>query len=110
MFFDMKDAYKRGEVVISYCLTEIMVADGLTKALGPLRFKLMQDLIGLQAPTETSAQDSSDLPSLREVLTYSSASSNWATLTLYSSNALPIFLSTRQNICTLAIFKRFLTC
>jgi hypothetical protein len=47
MFFDMKDAHRRGEVVISYCPTETMVADGLTKALGRLRFQKMQGLIGL---------------------------------------------------------------
>lgn len=41
MFFDMKDAHKRGEVVMGYCPTEVMAADGLTKALGSLRFRLL---------------------------------------------------------------------
>ncbi|KAF4143587.1 putative reverse transcriptase Ty1/copia-type domain-containing protein [Phytophthora infestans] len=48
MFFDMKDAFKRGEVVITYCPTEEMVADFLTKALNRLRLKKMLELIGLQ--------------------------------------------------------------
>ncbi|KAE8976566.1 hypothetical protein PR003_g25338 [Phytophthora rubi] len=47
MFFDVKDAHKRGEIAIKYFPTEIMLADGLTKALGSQRFKLMQGLIGL---------------------------------------------------------------
>ncbi|KAE8980533.1 hypothetical protein PF010_g19961 [Phytophthora fragariae] len=47
MFFDVKDAHKRGEIAIKYCPTEIMLADGLTNALGSQRFKLMQRLIGL---------------------------------------------------------------
>ncbi|KAE8999688.1 hypothetical protein PR002_g18388 [Phytophthora rubi] len=49
MFFDMKDAHKRGEVNIGYCPTEIMTADGLTKALGRQRFNLLQGLVGLRS-------------------------------------------------------------
>ncbi|KAG4063290.1 hypothetical protein PC123_g1910 [Phytophthora cactorum] len=47
-FFSIRDAVISGALQLTYCPTTIMLADGLTKALGTTRFQELRTAIGIQ--------------------------------------------------------------
>ncbi|GMF14667.1 unnamed protein product [Phytophthora lilii] len=46
-FFAIRDAIRSGELAFQYCPTNIMLADGLTKALPTTRFRELRNAVGM---------------------------------------------------------------
>lgn len=45
-FFAIRDAVNAGELTLQYCPTNLMLADGLTKALPTVRFRELRSMLG----------------------------------------------------------------